>query len=401
MHSFKLIRVFGIEIRVDWSWVFIFVLLTWNLCVALSRWHSDWSAVAVVAVSVTAVFAFFGCILLHELAHSLVAVRFGMRVRSITLFLFGGVSNIEHEPRSARVEFLMAIVGPVTSVILGFAFLLLGGGITSMSVTSAETDWTALAGLGPVATLFRWLGSINVLIGLFNLIPGFPLDGGRVLRSALWAATGDLRTATRWASGIGQGIGWGFIVVGIAMAFGVRVPVFGTGLVGGLWLAFIGWFLRTAASQAGIKVAIEDALAGHTVEDLMTRTAPTVSPELPLASLVHDYFIRTDERAVTVVRDDRLVGIVSLSNVRATPTERWATTSVGAVMQSADSFPEATPEEPLAQAFEDLARLDADSLPVLSNGRLVGVLRRQDVARWLELVWRPNAGASSVHAARR
>lgn len=144
-------------------------------------------------------------------------------------------------------------------------------------------------------------------------------------------------TATRWASGIGQGIGWAFIVVGIAMAFGVRVPVFGTGLVGGLWLAFIGWFLRTAASQAGVKVAIGDALAGHTVEDLMTRTAPTVSPELPVATLVHDYFVRADERAVPVVRDDRLVGVVSISNVR---------------------------------------------------------VRRQDVARWLELVWRPSARGS-------
>ncbi len=395
MHSFKLGRAFGVEIRVDWSWVFIFLLLTWNLIVIFSRWHPGWSPVGVGAMAITAVLTFFGCVLLHELAHSLVATRYGMRVRSITLFLFGGVSNIESEPPSAGAEFFMAIVGPLTSLILGFGFLLLAGlPVVSGSVTTSEGVWSVLARLGPLATLFLWLGWINVTIGLFNLIPGFPLDGGRVLRSALWAATGDLRTATRWASGIGQGIGWAFVIAGIAMVFGLRVPVFGTGFVGGLWLAFIGWFLRTAASQAGTKLAIDDALAGHTVEEFMTRTAPTVAPELPVATLVHDYFVRTDERAVPVVRDDRLLGVASISNVRATPMERWATTPVGAVMQPAESIPHATPEEPLSQAFEDLARADVDSLPVLSGGRLVGVLRRRDVARWLELVWRPSVGGS-------
>ncbi len=400
MHSFKLGRAFGIEFRVDWSWVFIFVLMTWNLLAVFSHWHADWSAAGVTGVSIAAVLAFFVCVLLHELAHSLVATRYGTRVRSITLFLFGGVSDMEHEPGSARAEFLTAIVGPVTSLVLGFGFLLLGEGLTDMSVTTVENAWTVLARLGPLATLFVWVGSINVLVAVFNLIPGFPLDGGRVLRSILWAMTGDLRTATRWASAVGQAVGWAFVVVGIGMAFGVRIPFFGTGLIGGLWLAFIGWFLRTAASRAGLKVALDDALAGHTVEDLMTRTAPTVSPDLPVATLVHDYFVRTDERAVPVVEHDRLAGIVSISNVRATPTERWAMTPVGAIMQGADSLPQATPEEPLAQAFEDLARQDVDSLPVLSGGRLVGILRRRDVARWLELVWRPGAGGGgpSGHA---
>ena len=230
MHSFKLGRAFGVEIRVDWSWVFIFLLLTWNLLVVFSRWHPDWSPVGVVAMAITAAFAFFGCVFVHELAHSLVATRYGMRVRSITLFLFGGVSNIESEPRSAGAEFFMAIVGPLTSLILGFAFLLLAGLLVasgSVTTSTSEDVWSVLARLGPVPTLFLWLGWINVMIGLFNLIPAFPLDGGRVLRSALWAATGDLRTATRWASGIGQGIGWAFVIAGIAMVFGIRVPIFG------------------------------------------------------------------------------------------------------------------------------------------------------------------------------
>ena len=391
MHSFKIGRVFGVELRVDWSWIFIFLLLTWNLLAVFSRWHPDWSPTGVVSIAVIAVLAFFACVLLHELAHSLVAVRYGMRVRSITLFLFGGVSNIEQEPQSAGAEFLMAIVGPLTSLVLGFALLLLGELIARLPMTSASDAWSVLSRLGPSATLFLWLGSINVVIGLFNLIPGFPLDGGRVLRSALWAITGDLRTATRWASGIGQIVGWAFVVTGVAMAFGASVPFFGTGLVGGLWLAFIGWFLRTAASQAGLKMAIDDALRGRTVEEFMVRDGIAVSPDLTVATLVHDYFVRTDARAVPVERDGRFLGIVSIANVLSTPMERWAITPIGQIMQNGGLSPHATPSMPLAQAFEDLARSDADVLPVLSNDRLVGVLRRRDVARWLELAWKPDA----------
>ncbi len=156
-----------------------------------------------------------------------------------------------------------------------------------------------------------WLGPINLLIGVFNLIPAFPLDGGRVLRSILWALSGDLRVSTRRASFIGQMFGWLFIVMGIAMFFGMHVPFFGSGPVSGLWLAFIGWFLRSAALQAYSRLAIDEALDGHVVSEVMRRGAPVVSPELPLTTLVHDYFVRSDERALPVLRDDVLVGVIS------------------------------------------------------------------------------------------
>jgi Zn-dependent protease/CBS domain-containing protein len=397
MHSFKLGRVFGIELRVDWSWIFIFVLLTWSLFQVFSRWHPDWSPAGDLAVAGTAALAFFGCVLLHELAHSLVAIGFKMRVRSITLFLFGGVSNLEREPRSAGAEFLMAIAGPITSVLLGLGFTVLGSLVAPRSLvvtgslSSPGDPWGALAQLGPLPTLLLWLGPVNVLIGLFNLIPGFPLDGGRVLRSAIWAVSGDLRLATRCATGMGLTIGWAFVVAGIAMAFGARVPFFGTGLAGGLWLALIGWFLSNAASRAGSRLAIEESLAGHTVEDLMARPGPAVSDDLPVATLVHDYLVGGDERSVPVVRDDRLVGIASVAGVRATPIERWASTPVRDIMQPPRSLPVASPGEPLADAFEEMAREEVDSLPVLAGDRLVGTLRRRDLAKWLELVWRPGA----------
>ena len=390
MHTLGIGKVFGIEIRIDGSWLFIFVLLTWNLCTVFTGCHPDWPLVESFAVALVSSLLFFGCILLHEIAHSLIARRHNLRVRSITLFLFGGVSNVEREPPSARAEFLIAIVGPITSILLGLGFLAIALLTTRIPLTEVGTSsWNGYAQLGPFETLLAWLGPINLAIGVFNLVPAFPLDGGRVLRSILWGASGDLRTSTRRVAAIGQLFGWVFIVTGIAMTFGARIVFFGTGLAGGLWLAFIGWFLRSAAAQSYKRLAIDDALAGHTVEEVMRRGGSTVSPELPLATLVQDYFVRSDERTLPVVRDGRLLGLVSLSDMRAISQAEWPLTQVASVMRPRTSLAVAAPQEPLAEAFARLAQRDIGQLPVLADGRLVGMLQRQDVARWLELAWGP------------
>ena len=333
MHAFRIGKVFGIDIRVDWSWIFIFVLMTWNLSSVFTAWHPGWPIYEATGIALTASLLFFACILLHELAHSLVAMRFGVRVRSITLFLFGGVSNIEREPPSPQAEFLTAIVGPITSILLGLGFLATAFLTTAVSLRDAETTMAGFAQLGPLETLLVWLGPINLIIGVFNLVPAFPLDGGRVLRSILWGLSGDLKGSTRRVSIIGQTFGWLFIVTGIGMVFGLRVPFFGTGLASGLWLAFIGWFLRTAASQAYSRLAIGEALAGHTVAEFMRRDAPIVSPDLLLSALVHDYFMRSDERALPVVRDGRFLGVIAIADVRALPPAEWGTSTVAAFMQ--------------------------------------------------------------------
>jgi Zn-dependent protease/CBS domain-containing protein len=395
MRAFRIGRIFGIDLRVDWSWVFIFVLLTWNLVAVFSRWHSNWSTLEALSVAGTASLVFFGCVLLHELAHSIVAMRYGLRVRSITLFLFGGVSNIEHEPPSAKAEFFTAIVGPITSIGIGMGFLLLTSLVMSVSMADAEGAWSAVAQLGPLATLLAWLGPINIMIGFFNLVPGFPLDGGRVLRSVLWKITGDFRTATRWASATGQTIGWLFIAGGIAMTFGAHLPFFGTGLVSGLWLAFIGWFLHGAAGQAATRLALDDALAGMTVEQLMQRHGPIATPELTVAALVHEHLVPGDDRALPVVQDGLLVGLVSISDVRTLHPDQWASAPVGSIMRRVDVLSVATPQQPLAKAFEQLAQQDIDQLPVVVSGQLVGMLRRRDVTRWLELAWKPAAAGAS------
>ena len=389
MNAFRIGRLSGIDVRVDYSWLLIFVLLTWNLVAVFGGWHPAWPAAETFGVAVGASVLFFVCILLHELAHSLVATRYGLRVRSITLFLFGGVSNIEHEPPQPRVEFFTAIVGPVASILLGLGFLLVSLALMPVALDDASVARQTLAALGPVATLLAWLGPINLVIGFFNLVPAFPLDGGRVLRSILWATSGDLRLSTRRASTVGQGFGWLLIAVGLAMAFGARLPFFGTGLVAGLWLAFIGWFLHNAALQSYRRLAVDDALAGHRVEEIMRRSGPSVGPDMRLDALVHDYLLRSDSEAFPVVRQGHLVGVVAFADVRRVPQQEWAATPVAQVMRAGARLPIAKPDEPLVEAFEELARRDVGQLPVLDHGELVGMLLRSDVARWLDLTWQP------------
>ena len=353
MHAFRLGKLFGIEIRVDWSWLFIFVLLTWNLSRVFSRWHPDWLVSEQFSVALGASLLFFACILAHEMAHSLVAGRLGLRVRSITLFLFGGVSNIENEPPSARAEFFIALVGPITSILLGIGFLAVTVTTTTIPLMDADRAGIGYWQLGPVQTLLAWLGPINLVIGAFNLIPAYPLDGGRVLRSILWGVSGDLRQSTRRVSAIGRIFGWMFIVMGLAMTFGVHVVFFGTGFASGLWLAFIGWFLHSAASRSFQRIAIDDAFAGHTVEEIMRRGGPTVSPELSLESLVHDHLVRSDERVLLVVTDGKLVGLVSAVEVRGVPPAEWHATTVRTVMRAGPPSVVAAPDEPLSRAFND------------------------------------------------
>src|SRR2546421_274224 len=289
-------RIFGIRIPIDWSWIFIFVLVTWNVGTVVAHLHPAWGLATIWGVAVVAALLFFASVLAHELAHSLVAKAQGLPVRTITLFLFGGVSNIQREPHSPGAEFVMTIVGPLTSIVLGVIFIVLGGVSAGTLLHTVIPSMAGLAHLSPLAIILLWLGQINILLGLFNLIPGFPLDGGRVLRSILWAATRNLRAATRWASWVGQAIGWLMIIGGLAMIFGIQIPFFGTGFLGGLWLAFIGWFLTMAALQSYRQVVLEDILEGVPVARLMRTTVPTVPATISISDLVYAHMMGTDER---------------------------------------------------------------------------------------------------------
>jgi Zn-dependent protease/CBS domain-containing protein len=378
-------KLFGIPIYIDWSWLFIFLLITWNLATVFGQLHPQWGAALNWGTAAVASLLFFASVLVHELAHALMARAQGVPVGRITLFLFGGVASMDRHPPSPRAEFLITIVGPISSVLLGLLFW----GLALVAAAPAQQAMAdpagAIAALGPVATLLLWLGPINILLGVFNMIPGFPLDGGRILRSILWAATNNLRRATRWATRVGQAVAWLLILTGVAMIFGVQVPFFGAGIIGGIWLAFIGWFLNSAAVQSYHQVVIQDVLEDVPVWRLMRADVPTVRPDIPVSALTYEHVMGTDERAFPVLDGNRLVGLVTLEDIRKLSRDDWETTLVHQIMTPAADLVSVTPDEESAEALNKLARKDVRQLPVLQDGQVVGMLRRRDIMRWLQL----------------
>jgi len=390
--GFRIGRIFGINIRIDWSWLVIFALITWNLGATFGETHTDWSTTLRWGMAVLAALLFFVSVLAHELAHSLVAQARGVPVRSITLHLFGGVSNIQREPDSPQGEFVMAILGPITSLVIGGVLLWIVGLSAGLAGNGSLNIERMLTQMSPLMTIFSWLGSVNVMVGLFNLIPGFPLDGGRVVRSILWAVTDNLRRATRWASWLGQGIAWMMIIAGITMVFGARIPVLGTGLGNGLWLSFIGWFLHTASVQSYRQVVIQDILEGVPVERMMRTDPPTCSPDCTVSNLVHEHIMKSDDQSFPVVDNGRFVGLVTLDDVRSVSRDEWETTSVRQIMTPSDQLIQVTLQEDAADALGKLARADVRQLPVVDNGSLAGLLRRRDIVKWLQLESELNVG---------
>ena len=383
--GFRIGRIFDINIYIDWSWLFIFVLVAWNLTVVFGQFHPDWGFPLRAGVAVTAALLFFASVLAHELAHSLTARAQGVPVRSITLFLFGGVSNIQRHPPSAMAEFLIAIVGAITSIVLGIGFILLANATAAPVEIDVANPQQLIQQLDPLSTLLVWLGPVNILVGIFNMIPGFPLDGGRVLRSIFWVITGNLRRATRYASWIGQGVAWLMIGAGIAMAFGVRIPFLGEGLLNGLWLAFIGWFLNSAAVQSYQQIVVQDVLEGVPVSEMMRTNAPVVTPDITVGILVHEYIMGTDDHAFPVLEGDRLVGLVTLQDVRKVPRENWDQVRVREIMTPEDQLVKVAESADASEAVTKLSQRDVRQIPVVRNGNLVGVLRRQDFVRWMQL----------------
>lgn len=364
--SFRIAKIAGISIEANVSWLVILVLLTWSLAV-------DWFPAAVPgrpaatywALGLIAALLLFLSVLLHELAHSLVARARGLPVKNITLFIFGGVSDLEREPQSPGVEFQMAFVGPLTSLIIGGVSLYLG----------------FLIGHGalPVAATLSYLGVTNLLLGAFNLIPGFPLDGGRVLRSIIWKATGSLRKATRWASLVGQAVAYLFILWGVWLFFDGNV-------IGGLWIGFIGWFLLQAAQAANTQVVLESVFRGVTVGQLMGPPPLTAPANISLQQLVDGYILPAGLRSVPVVRGDQLAGLITLADIRKVPREQWPQTPVGYVMIPLERLHAVRLEQSLNDVLPRMAASDVNQLPVVDDeGRLVGMLSRDAILRFVEV----------------
>jgi Zn-dependent protease len=364
-----LFTLLGFEVRVDLSWVFLAVLVTWSLAEGLfpSKHFYPGLPVSVYwSMGVAGAAGLFFSIIFHELCHSLVARRYGLPMTGITLFLFGGVAEMSDEPAAPSVEFLMAVAGPISSLVLALAFYLLYLGSVSLELP-----------VGLAGVLF-YLGYINLLLALFNLVPAFPLDGGRMLRAALWQWKGNLRWATQLASRIGNGFGILLMIVGV-------LNVVRGDLIGGMWLFLIGMFLRGAASMSYQQVLIRQGFEGVPVRRIMTGSPVSVSPSLSLADLVQDYFYHHYHKTFPVVEGGRIVGIVSVRDVKPVPRERWREARVADVMAPLTADNTIRPDAGAFEALQLMTRTGNSRLVVVDGTTLVGIVSLKDMMSYLFL----------------
>ncbi len=363
--SFRLGRIFGVEIAVHPSWLVIGFLITYSLAAGqFPLLYAGWSpALYWIVAAVTAVL-FLVSVLGHELSHAVLARRFGLRVTGITLFVFGGAASLEGEPERPRDEALIAAAGPATSLLIGV--LLLG-----VEAVVHQPQVSALAG---------WLGFINVTLGVFNLLPGFPMDGGRILRAVLWHLRGDRFRATRTAAAVGRLFGYLLIGLGVVIAFQTG------SLFGGIWVALIGWFLSNAAETTVAQMSVERTLHGILVRDVMEPDPASVSPNESVSDLVNERMLRSDRRSFLVRHDDGgLAGIVSLSDVRRVPREDWDGARVTDIMTRYAELATVRPDEEVEHAMTLLREREVNQLPVVEEGRsVVGLLTRSGVLRLID-----------------
>lgn len=353
-------RIRGIAIRVHWSWLAIAALISWSLATGFFAQEFDWSPERRWAGAVGCALGFFLSVLLHELSHALVAQHYGMRVPSITLFIFGGVSNIDGEMKTPGQEFRVAIAGPLLSLVLGVVVIAAG------SLTDNDAGKVAL-----------YLGVANITLGVFNLLPGFPLDGGRVFRSIAWARTGDLTKATRLAAALGTGIAW-------FMIGGGTIWVLLSGNLTGAWYVLIGYFLKSASDSALGQVLVEKMLAPLAVSDVMRDPPEPVDAETSLLAIIDDRVVARGERCILLAREGAVTGIITVTDLAKVPRESLATKRASEVMVPAAQVVTVTPSTPLSDAMRLMVERDLHQLPVIEAGRLLGIVGRGDILQQVE-----------------
>jgi Zn-dependent protease/CBS domain-containing protein len=364
--SIRLGSLLGFEIRLDFSWFLVLCLTTWSLSSGVFPTVYHFSPAMSWPLGFTAALLLFASVLVHELSHALAARQQGMEVTGITLFLFGGVAQLKEEPSSPRAEFLIAGVGPVTSLALGAACL---GLSLSLPIHGM---------LRPVAAVLNYLGIVNIALALFNLVPGFPLDGGRLLRSVIWHFTGSLRAATRWASMCGQGFGY------LMMGYGLLRVVLHRDL-SGLWVVFVGWFLSSAAQSAYQQLLLRRALSGVPVSDIMTNEVPQVDGDLRIPEFVSNYLLQHDYSTYPVFRHGEFMGVVSVEDVRHLERDTWGVTCVGALAHQPDEERVVRHNQDAWAALTQMEETDAPRLLVIDNGQLQGIVSREAIMRLVQM----------------
>jgi Zn-dependent protease len=367
--TIRLGRWFGVPIGLHYSWFVIAVLITVSLVGAFHTQNPAWGSFMVWFTALAAALLFFVCIALHELAHAIVAQMGGLTVRGITLFALGGVAQISREASSPSWEFGIAVVGPIASAIIGLG----------CQIAAAALGWQAdLPAPSPLAGLLGWLGYVNIALALFNLIPGFPLDGGRMLRAAIWAFSGDADRSTRVAAAIGQGIAF------LLIAFGIS-SVLLRGNFGGLWLAFIGWFLLEAARANYVAAEIARRLRGVRVADLMTRNVAQVGANATVEDVVNAHLLDSMAPVFVVGRDGQPIAVVTQDEVSRMPRASRAQVTVDEIVRPLDETPVVDPDTPATTALEVMSREHVSQLPVVDHGHIEGVVAQSNILRRLQL----------------
>ncbi len=359
-------KIFGIQLKLHYSWFLIFALLT------LALVFPDWTSGFAWAIGIATCLLFFASVVAHELAHSLVGRANGIPVTSITLFIFGGMAMMTREASQPKAELKMAAAGPACSAIIGgICFLILrilGQGMPPL-----------------VAQMVLWLMIMNFALAVFNLIPGFPLDGGRLFRAAIWRHSGDFRRSTRIATRVGQGVGYFFIGGGISIVvlslFGMAP--FGFNWFSGVWIAFIGWFLQNAAQASYRQTEQREALRRFTAAQVMSASYPVVTPDITLGRLVEEHLFPTGHRLFMVVSGNRVEGILTVENIKSVSRPDWGVTRVRDVMISLDKLKAAQPSESALSILERMNESNITQILVVSEGRVVGLVTRDGLASFL------------------
>lgn len=361
----KLFRLSGFEVGVDLSWIIIAVLIAWSLSMGyFPSKFQNLSAVTYWIMGIAGTLGLFISIILHEFAHSLVARKMGLPMKGITLFIFGGIAEMSDEPPSAKAEFLMAIAGPLASVVLASVFYAIYAGLTGVE------------GRGAFSVVVVYLAFINLVLAIFNLLPAYPLDGGRVLRAILWHTKKDLRRATRISSRIGSGFGIFLIIAGV-----VRV-LYGN-FIGGMWLFLVGLFLNGAAKASYRQLIARKALEGEPLQRFMNTEPVTVSPSLTLDRLVEDYIYRHHFKLFPVVEDQKLIGCIRFQDIRSIDRENWASTQVRDLMQPCTHENTIEPQADAVQALSKMSKGSASRLMVVDHGHLEGIIALKDMLKFL------------------
>jgi Zn-dependent protease/predicted transcriptional regulator len=372
----RLFSIFGIEIRLDWSVLIIFALIVYSLGAGLfPQWHPDWTPATTWLTAFGAGVIFFASLLAHELSHSLMAQHFGIRVPRITLFLFGGMAEIEAEAKTPKEEFAIAIVGPLMSAALGIGFLWIAGAAIGEQGLQrlAEDPMGVMVDLSPAITAAIWLGAVNIVLAIFNMVPGFPLDGGRVFRAAVWWVSGDALKATRVASMAGRIVGWLLIGYGFW-------NIFALGNLGGLWLILIGWFLTHVARASYIQTLTERSLRAVRVQDVMRTRFETVPGNISLDEFIEDYLLRSNQYLWPVTDGDRCIGTISFGDAAKVSAGERRQRRVAELLKPLDAHHSLGADE---MATTALRRLGGDEpVAVVANGRVVGLVRSGDILRW-------------------